>query len=492
MALDLLRCPQCFDLYCDPYCIKECGHTLCKGCALKKPLAQRVQSGKRTCPICYAQFEADCTFPNHALQLLLWQVDAASKCKGEDEENCLTVQSSCSTLDSLDKLGSGLNPRESFSESFIDDDDSSFTSEQRSGAYYRLVGDTSATETLCEIGVPIQLANVVLNESNSIARRIFLLDNSLSTKQFDGRVLQEDEDGCWWRRCSWWEEIVDVASRQASWNAKLGVPTEFILTNNCSSGHEFQEPSKHFEVNVKHGDTDAQLVALGKDLAEVDLTGDIDMVQRLKEIHEDLKLEAGKFAQRSQQIVLVIVTHSLPSDKDELVRILNKLSTDLPLRIIFRLCTDKPQVASFYDNICAESSADIQAIDDLESSAIQSSKVGNGFVTYSKVLHVIREAGTSVKAVELLTERQLDPAEVVLLSQLLVRRPGDDPLPSNPRLFCAALESVLKQTPCVLDVLSLENELPLRWKDVQGSLTKELAARRECSLPFEWMWQWWF
>merc|ERR1712025_1396566 len=72
---------------------------------------------------------------------------------------------------------------------------------------------------------------------------------------------------------------------------------------------------------------------------------------------------------------------------------------------------------------------------------------GNGWLTYSPLLHRIREGGTFVKLFDLLDERQLTPTEVSLFTQLLLRREGDAPMPRTAVEFCKALRGAVYEAP---------------------------------------------
>merc|ERR1719149_602697 len=79
----------------------------------------------------------------------------------------------------------------------------------------------------------------------------------------DGQVVQPDgiRGGFLVRPASRWDELKHMAMEQAHWNAKVGVPSEFVLLNSSN-------PSKPVDgidmvrIDAQKGRTDDQLSAL--------------------------------------------------------------------------------------------------------------------------------------------------------------------------------------------------------------------------------------
>merc|ERR1711988_594224 len=108
--------------------------------------------------------------------------------------------------------------------------------------------------------------------------------------------------------------------------------------------------------------------------------------------------------------VLVIATDGLPTSqgyaptdtaKAEVVQVMRQLSVDLPVFLVIRLCTDEDDVVAFYNRIDEEEELLLEVIDDLESEAQEICDKGNDWLTYSPMIHMIREGGTFVKLFDL-------------------------------------------------------------------------------------------
>merc|ERR1711865_636320 len=121
-----------------------------------------------------------------------------------------------------------------------------------------------------------------------------------------------------------------------------------------------------------------------------------------------------------------------------------------------RLATDEDETTAFYNNIDAEEELPLEVIDDLIGEAQEAASNGNGWLTYSPTIHIIREGGTFVRLFDALDERKLVPLEAkVLASHLLQLDEKDMSLPSGLGAdVCYAVEDRLKQLPQVYDALS--------------------------------------
>merc|ERR1711904_136279 len=131
---------------------------------------------------------------------------------------------------------------------------------------------------------------------------------------------------------------------------------------------------------------------------------------------------------------------SSDSQKRELVQILKRLGFELSVFIVIRLTTDNDSVVDYYNQVDAELELPLEVIDDIKSEAKEIRSQLNGWLTYSPLLHKIREGGTFVKLLDLLDERRLTPTEVSVLAQLLLRREQEEPMPRSAQDFCDAVD----------------------------------------------------
>jgi len=344
-------------------------------------------------------------------------------------------------------------------------------------------------ERLIGLGMPAHIARLVVQENAQIARRIFL-DNSGSTQNFDGKVLddlpgQEKE----WRQCTRWEEICQIAVMHARWNMEYGTLSEFVILNPDSSSPKFEQGNDYFMIDNAKGNGDQQIEQLDQMLQCVRHLGDTPITNRLREIRAQLAPQAAELARSGQKVILVLVTDGVPStndgnlDYDGMVQELRRFSTELPVQLVVRLCTDDDEVAEFYNQILRDLELQLDIIDDMVSEAGKAYKRGNSFFAYTPIIQLLREGGTSLKVLNVLGERHLNPTEAALVSQLLVRGIDDPPLPTEPGAFCKEVARLLKCCPLVYDVYHGGTGPALNLSDVQWSVLPKGVLGRDFAVP---------
>lgn len=155
------------------------------------------------------------------------------------------------------------------------------------------------------------------------------------------------------------------------------------------------------------------------------------IAERLEEIRLRLHAEAAELAQREQMVFLTLATDGLPTsplsgqstpaDQEQMVNALRRLCAELPVQLVIRLCTDDAQTVEFYNKIDDEYELPLDILDDYVSEAQEILGNGNGWFTYTPILHRIREAGTLCKLLDAIDEAELRPIEVrqmvLMLSQ---------------------------------------------------------------------------
>lgn len=459
--VDLLDCPICLQTFNDPVLLGDCGHTFCRQCV------ERIQAPLR-CPTCRSNFTARTILPNFALRMLLRERSSPAPAS----------PAPASGRDSIDSSRALVRRK---------------TEEQ--------LADIPAQEArLVEQGVPAGLAKLIREEDSAIAIRIFLLDNSGSTAHPDGQFLEALPDGFGMRlrRCTRWQEVCNTAKEQARWNLLLGTPCEFYLLNPLARGETLEEGLDFICVDASRGNHDVQLEALEKMLASTGPSGVTPIADRLRKIHARISPEARELARHRQKVVLVIITDGLPSstyngrsgpaERMELVQELRRLSSDLPMHLVVRLCTNDDSIAEFYNEIDEETEIELEVVDDMESEAREIWKTGNRWLVYSPLIHRMREGGTLLKLFDLLDERLLDPMEVSLFCQLLLRESiKDGPLPSEAHEFCQMVRDLLPELTQVYDPMYRTMAPPLRIHEVEWSVLPPGPMKRICGNACQFM-----
>eukprot|EP00928_Gymnodinium_smaydae_P064455 TRINITY_DN4777_c0_g2_i1.p1 TRINITY_DN4777_c0_g2~~TRINITY_DN4777_c0_g2_i1.p1 ORF type:complete len:425 (-),score=94.62 TRINITY_DN4777_c0_g2_i1:65-1339(-) len=337
----------------------------------------------------------------------------------------------------------------------------------------QLTGDESDTRRICnglvDAGLPYGLARLVGEEDRQVGRRIFLLDNSGSTCSYDGKYLDPETAGGRPQMvtCTRWEEIRRMALQQARLNAKVGVPCEFVLLNPPSmrAFGDFRDGLDFVCVDGASGrPVEAQIADLERMLANTRPNGTTPLDDRLKEIHYRIQhVHHGEIA-RGSRFVVVVATDGLPtctasnmpSDaaKRQVVSTLRKLTAELPVFVVVRLTTDEDDVVDYYNRVDEEEELPLEVIDDIESEAKEIRGKGNGWLTYSTHIHMLREGGTFVRLFDALDERTLNEHEAQhLTGQLLRRSQGDPELPRPPDVFLREARTRIWAAPLVYDPL---------------------------------------
>lgn len=429
MADDSDACPICMIKYSEPQLLSTCGHTFCKNCILQ------VRTG--VCPICRTKFQQKDIRPNYALAEML-------------RENRRPV-------------GPRAAPEPMAEQAFMGMSGADWSQSQpRMGRTSSVMQKTAG---LIALGAPFGLARLIGEEDGNVAVRIFLLDNSGSTQNLDGKFLVEAGNRTVTQHCSRWEEIKRMALSHAQWNIEANTPCEFMLLNPPSSRAfgAFREGVDFVSINPSSGNPKMQFVALQSMLNNTRPNGTTPLAERIKEIQHRLRSQYPHLATSGQKAIIVIATDGLPTTTTfgtgpaamaEFVQALRILSSAQPVFLVVRLCTDDDSVVGYYNKIDEEEELPLEVIDDLESEAREIASVGNDWLLYTPLLHMIREGGTFVKLLDLLDERRLNPLEVKLLAGHLLQPEDGDMMPlSDPQAFAKQAEQRINRVPLAYDAI---------------------------------------
>lgn len=464
--MDYLECPVCLDTFQDPVILPSCGHTFCRQCVSR--IANTGASGfqffgsggaQHGCPTCRALFRLGEVRTNFALTHLL--SDHAGDRNGQAQLEMAHERSG----DASSRLGGlrRLCTRE----------------------FGNMDANMLQMKKFQSLGVPWGLARLLAEEDSKIGLRIFLLDNSGSTAAYDGHYSEELPGGrIVSHPCSRWEEIKHMALQHAEWNAAIGTPCEFVLLN--PGPGLVQEGRDFVRMNSGSASTASSFESLRRMLDRTQPGGLTPLRDRLEEIHHRIQAQHEELAQSGQRVVLVIATDGLPtgsysssqaSNRNQLVEILKRLGFGLSVFIVIRLCTDEDDVVDYYNKVDEELELPLEVVDDIQSEAREIRSQGNTWLTYSPLLHKIREGGTFVKLIDLLDERRLTPNEVSIFVQLLLRQEQDEPMPRSAEDFCTALASAIDRTPLVYDPLKGCMGPAIKLSDVKWALHPVLGGR---------------
>lgn len=256
-----------------------------------------------------------------------------------------------------------------------------------------------------------------------------------------------------------------MALQHAAMNAHVGTPCEFVLLNPPArrAFAEFQDGVDLAIVDAKRGPVQEQLAALEQMLQRTRPNGATPLNERLREIHHRLQFAHSDLVPLGLRSVVVVATDGLPSSsgsnlpsdeaKKEVVQTLRRLTSELPVFVVIRLATDDDSTTAYYNEIDAEEELPLEVIDDIIGEAQEAAENGNGWLTYSPMVHMIREGGTFIRLFDALDERQLVPLEARELASYMLQRDGkEQPLPSGLGAdVCYAVENCLQHLPQVYD-----------------------------------------
>lgn len=266
-----------------------------------------------------------------------------------------------------------------------------------------------------------------------------------------------------------------MAVQQARWNAHIGTPCEFRLLNSPSgrSSGPLVDGVDFLRIDPERGNASEQSEALSQMLDRVQPFGPTPLVDRITDIHRRVGQERDALARSGQRVVLIIATDGLPTsanrgssgdrDRTELAGALRNIAQSLPVHLVIRLTTNDDSVVQFYNDLDEELEIPLEVLDDIESEAQEIWNKGNGWLTYSPVLHTLREQGTFVKLFDLLDERRLTSVEAMVLARLLLQEEeATDALPQRPEDFCRYAVERLRSMPRVYDPMTKQNSPVLR------------------------------
>jgi len=304
---------------------------------------------------------------------------------------------------------------------------------------------------------PWGLSNMLAQEDPGLALRVFLLDNSGSTSSSDGHVLERSRGGQFKAAPSTrWDEICAMALAHAEWNARAGVRSEFLLLN-PPCPQDPQEGRDFVAVDPGAGDAPRQVARLAGVLRDNGPRGVTPLTSRLRQLCGRLQHEVSG----GRRIMLTIVTDGLPTadgngqctnrDRDAFVQELRTFTSTFNAFVVIRLATDEDSAIKYYNRIDEELELPLDILDDLRGEAQEVHDCGNGWLTYTPLIHRVREGGCLEKTFDLLDERALQLPEIAKVLEFLFQEAQDAPFPRNARELYRMASQAVASAPLVYD-----------------------------------------
>jgi len=231
----------------------------------------------------------------------------------------------------------------------------------------------------------------------------------------------------------------------AEWNAKVGVPSEFVLLNSFTS-------RDYTRVDAQRGNVQTQIEQLQTTLERSGPWGTTPLTECLQHLRHRLRSSAPELQQKGAKVMLILVTDGVPNGtRAAFAASIRELASQLPVHVVVRLCTNDDSVNDFYDKVDKEVELSLDILDDFQGEA-KNIRQYNPWLTYPKILHTVREAGTCSKLLDSIDERPLTPMEVGVCAQLLIRPRGQSKYPWQPEALIDAVEHDVAGAQPVYDI----------------------------------------
>lgn len=308
---------------------------------------------------------------------------------------------------------------------------------------------------LMDSGVPPGLREEIDTLVDETPMRYWLIDNSESMRRKDGRKIVENDDGTLGEEsCRRFDELTATLKWHAHIAEHLGAWTQFRLMNAAMGCQQ------NVTVGARAG---CGLSSFDK-LCASEPHGDTPLNAALAAVTADIARVADALRAANKRAVVVIATDGEPSDGDcrDALHALSKL----PVTVRVRVCTNKEGVLEYWNTVDKTCESSLDVMDDVFNEALEVSKFNN-WLTYSPLLHHIREFGCQCKVVDHLDERTLTPAEIREFVLLVFGKANDATLPdpeTDLPMFSAAVTKLINAAPPLWNLI-MKKKTP--WIDLK-------------------------
>jgi hypothetical protein len=265
------------------------------------------------------------------------------------------------------------------------------------------------------LGIPSGLMNTLIENNKAFSKRIWIVDNSGSMALGDGHLVlsQKNSDATRWSEL---EETVLLHSQLA---AALHQPTEFRMLN------AIKGVPQRFMVGLdtmKNSLKQAQTI-----LQKTTPKGTTPLSESVDKISLEIQEMLPQLKETNSKVAIVIVTDGCNYNLQNLGQTEQEINKDLanslgklqglPVSVVVRLCTDHGPLVDFYNDL-DEAMDGFDVLDDYLSEATTVGRK-NPWLTYSLILHRMREMGQYSQLFDWLDERTLTRQELKEFCTLL-------------------------------------------------------------------------
>ncbi len=291
--------------------------------------------------------------------------------------------------------------------------------EELNAAIARPVGGKAhvGNEFLVKEGLPKGLVEEMDSLTDETPMRFWIIDNSESMKKKDGAKAEAAEDGSLKTTpCTRWAELSETLLWHGRVADELGAWTQFRLINAAMGCQQA----------VTVGAAKGQGLSSLEKLVASEPVGETPLIGALRAVCGEVAKVKDALLAANKQAVVIIASDGEPSD-GEVRDALHELSK-LPVLVRVRLCTNSPDVLAFWKKVDETAAGGLDVLDDVHNEAKEVAKCNN-WLTYSIVLHHVREFGCTKKVLDLVDERSLVPKEIKDFIVLLFGSELKDTLP---------------------------------------------------------------
>jgi len=292
------------------------------------------------------------------------------------------------------------------------------------------------------MGLPQGLVSTISRNYKSCDSRLWLIDNSLSMKVKDSHLIGGSLENIQKKdNVSRWEEMRESVAFHAKMAARCWIPTKFWLVND--PGPSLAPGLQKFCLCWK---TPRDITSEMNQVRHIMTTATPQLsknplANQIRSVHRGISKEASRLSSQGKHITFVMCTQGVPTDAQgktgpgvlkEFEQELLTLSK-LPVKIVFRLCTDDTKVMDIYNAF--DSKFDFcDVLDDYWGESMEV-YLHNPWLAYGIGIHRLREAGLAWGLMDALDERPLLIDEIHQFCKMLFlgeNRHGEMDLP-HPR-----------------------------------------------------------
>ena len=132
--------------------------------------------------------------------------------------------------------------------------------------------------------------------------------------------------------------------------------------------------------------------------------GGTPLCKQIREVEKDIRSNLNKIKAAKQKVAVTIFTDGSATDGD--IRDALKGLSSLPVWVVIKMCTDEASIVDYWNSVESDIELALDILEDFENEAKELHKF-NSWLTYGKPLHRLREAGTTLKFLDMMDERTL-------------------------------------------------------------------------------------